>query len=178
MKGNMDCLEFIFKRYNTYCIDRLIKFRNCPREIAEDLFVDAVLNFRDKVISKEIEHLTNLRGYIYGTCVNMYKASVQKNIRASQKAKKVIDDIYVQDHEAQRIEFETREELSELAVSTLESLNESCQKLLKYFYVHQLSMQEIADQMGLASRDVAKTKRLRCYKKWISVVREFSKYKV
>lgn len=179
-EGNMDCLEFIFKNYSAYCIERLVRFRGCPRPLAEDLFVDAVLNFREKVLRKEIEFLTNLRGYMYSTCVNMYKAAVQKRQRQQEKASDIGSLIYndQSDHESRIIEIETQQELNQLAVSSMAELNESCQKILRYFYVYHLSMQEIADRMGLASRHVAKTKRSRCYKKWLEIVRSYSRFKV
>jgi len=44
-------------------------------------------------------------------------------------------------------------------------LGDTCRKVLSYYYFDGMSMQEIADRVGFANTDTAKTKKYKCKKK-------------
>ena len=45
---------------------------------------------------------------------------------------------------------------------SLENLGEPCSTLLKDFYVHKLSMEEISEKFGYTNADNAKTQKYKC----------------
>jgi RNA polymerase sigma factor (sigma-70 family) len=63
-------------------------------------------------------------------------------------------------------------EEAELVHTALERIGEQCQKLLKLFYWEELSMEEIAVQMGFANADTVKAKKYQCKKALETVLRE------
>ena len=50
-------------------------------------------------------------------------------------------------------------------------LGDTCKKVLMYYYYDGMSMQEIADKLGFANTNTAKTKKYKCKKKLDSLVK-------
>ena len=53
----------------------------------------------------------------------------------------------------------------------MEQLGETCRKVLMYYYFDEMSMQEIADKLGFANTDTAKTKKYKCKQKLDELVK-------
>jgi len=53
----------------------------------------------------------------------------------------------------------------------MEQLGETCRKVLMYYYFEEMSMQEIADKLGFANTDTAKTKKYKCKQKLDELVK-------
>lgn len=179
--GDNRCLKFIFEEHSTFCIQNLLRNSSCTLQEAEDIFMDAVINFRDKAIAGKISYMTNIRNYIYTTCLNMQKVQFQTKKRMHSKQEEVL--MYFQetsavdeDDNTSTLEFE--ELMMRISIEALHLLDERCQRLLKDFYVKGHKMSEIANNLGLANANVAKTVKSRCYKKWMEGVKMLQeKYK-
>ena len=172
--GDTSCLKVLFEEHGHYCISNLMNFRNCSREDAEDIFIEAIINFHDKILLEKITYLTSVRSYLYGTCVNMHKSLLTRQNSIDQKTTSIKKELYTSELniEEKIVEHEHLEDLSKFANRTFKALDPACQQLLKYFFIHELSMERIATLMGLATKNVAKTKKLRCYKRWMQKVNE------
>ncbi|MFO0265838.1 MAG: RNA polymerase subunit sigma, partial [Cyclobacteriaceae bacterium] len=48
---------------------------------------------------------------------------------------------------------------------------ETCRKVLMYYYFDEMSMQEIAEKLGFANTDTAKTKKYKCKQKLDELVK-------
>ena len=55
-----------------------------------------------------------------------------------------------------------RQEKIKIINECINSLGETCRKILQLYYFDKLSMQELAEQMGYANADTAKTKKYKC----------------
>jgi DNA-directed RNA polymerase specialized sigma24 family protein len=53
----------------------------------------------------------------------------------------------------------------------MQALSEKCRKVITMSIAEGQSMAEIAEQLGMASADVAKTTKSRCYKRLIEFIR-------
>lgn len=173
--GDNRCLKFIFEEHSSFCIQNLLRNSSCTLEEAEDIFMDAVINFREKAIAGKISYMTNIRNYVYTTCLNMQRVSYQAQKRADTKKEEVL--MYFQTSETENIESEAElkayeAEMMEVSMKAFKKLDKRCQKLLKSFYVNDFKMAQIAEKMGLANANVAKTLKSRCYKKWMEEVRK------
>lgn len=180
INGNTQSLEFIFNKHAQYCISNLKRRYNCTQEVAEDLFMDAILNFRDKVVEDKLDTVKNVRNYIYTTCTNMYKARVSKE--KSQKNKKYdLQNTFYSSHQedylTKVIQNQNQEEIKKLSLEAFAQLSDSCQKIIHMFYVQELSMQEIAEILGYSNANVAKTTKARCYKKLLDLLDQIKKQK-
>ena len=154
--GCNDCLKDIFENYGTQCIEFLKSRTGCRHEDAEDIFVDAVVNFRDKAIAGQISHLSNLRGYLYSTCLNMWRERTRSRIRWQNQETEIVEKFYNHQWEPLLEETELERKLH-AAKDAFNSMSERCKDVLYYFYVDNLRFKEITELMGLANTDVAKT---------------------
>ena len=170
--GNNRCLKFIFEEHSDFCISNL-KRSGASEDSANDIFVDAVLNFRQKMLEGKISYLTNIRNYVYGTCKYMF----MEQLRAEQKALDHQEEVvmFFQPHSAEP-DFETNEtreyedKLMGISLEAYNQLGSKCRQMLDFFYIDKKNMAEIAEIMGLASANVAKATKSRCFKKWGDIV--------
>lgn len=174
-KGNNQSLKFIFENYSSYCLENLQRKTGCSYEEAEDILMDAIINFRDKMLAGKITYLTNLRNYIYTTCVNMQRARFQKKMQF-EKNKDSLKMLYYQPEKEMSYgednQVSYKEQLLNISQETFEQLGKSCQEILKDFYIYKMKMEAIAEKMGMANANVAKTTKSRCFKKWMQMARD------
>ncbi|HEY5824107.1 MAG TPA: sigma factor-like helix-turn-helix DNA-binding protein [Cyclobacteriaceae bacterium] len=62
-------------------------------------------------------------------------------------------------------------EREKIIAKCLDQLGETCRKVLMLYYFDEMSMQEIADKMGFANTDTAKTKKYKCKQKLDELVK-------
>jgi|GEM_PF-979994 len=183
-EGDNRPLKIIFERYSAYCIKPLLRKTDCSEDEAKDIFIEAVMNFREKILVGKVTKDTPVKSYMYQTCWNMWL----KRSKKGRKFESVSDserffERYMYDEDIQEYDpIVSREILEEkelkhknmLKASTqgLQELDEKCRKILTYFILDGLSMKEIAKRMGFANANVAKTSKSRCYKKWVKKVHQ------
>lgn len=148
----------------------MIKKTRCSEADAEDLFMDSVLNFREKIITGRIENLTNIKAYLFSTCYRMWITKYKKE--KSQRLK--YDDIWDELYDNNKV-ISRRDVNIKLSFEALNSLGDKCRQVLTYFYIENKSMKEIAEILGFANKDVAKTTKSRCFKNLLSEVLRIQK---
>ena len=176
LKGNNRCLEIIFREEADFCIQNLVKSTTCPKDEAEDIFVESVLNFREKLIAGQVTYMNSIRNYLYTTCRNMWSERVRQLALSRKKRDTVrayIYDEYGDDPLVSQDELEQKEALLQLTKKAMGQLNENCQEIIHYFYVEQYSMKDIVTLMGLSGPEVVKTMKYRCFKKLKEIALNF-----
>ncbi len=86
--GDQNALKDIFINHRKNCIHTIRTKLFYSKEDAEDIYTDAILVFRDNVISGKIENLTSVNGYLKSTCLNMGKTKITYDKKKSKKKKK------------------------------------------------------------------------------------------
>lgn len=164
-------LNHIYIEYGEYCVKHLQYKRSCGYEDAKDIFIDAVMIFREKMLSGKIRDLKTTRGYLLATCNNMYL----ERLRAEKVKKRKMTDVehFFYGNQYVSLEEEWDESMNIASQTAFESLSEKCKDIIYYFYIDKLNMKEIASLMDLASSDVAKTTKSRCLKNLIVQANEF-----
>lgn len=143
------------------------------KEDAEDLFIEAVMIFREKVLSGKIQKLTSTRNYLYSTCKNMYLAKLKVERAKEKKMSDLEMFFYSSPFVTEADNWES--DLSQAVKSAFDGLSEKCKDIISYFYINRLRMDAIADLMGLANADVAKTTKARCFKTMFTSAHNFYK---
>ena len=164
--GDQNALKDIFINHRKNCIHTIRTKLFYSKEDAEDIYTDAILVFRDNVISGKIENLTSVNGYLKSTCLNMGKTKITYDKKKSKKEEEIRSLFYENNH----LLYENKtykQQLIKYTQDALKKLSADCQKILVAVYVYKIPMKELAIELGLASGDVAKMKKLRCYKSWI-----------
>ena len=133
---------------------------NCPQEEAEDIFVESIINFREKIINNKISYLNSTRNYLYTTCKNMWLVRIQKKAAIQKKSEMVSDYLYDEYEEDPFTKIANLEEEEHL---------EQCQDILHYYYVENFSSQDIVEVLGISNKGVLKVMKFRCLKKLTSI---------
>jgi len=178
LKGNNKCLEVIFKDEADFCVKNLSNTTSCSYEDAEDIFVESVLNLREKIIAGKITYLNSVRNYLYTTCKNMWSERVRKLAGTQKKWSSIqayLHDEYKDDPIVQKEDLQETETMLKIANEALSKMNSKCQDIIYYFYVEGHSMTDIVELMDLSNSEVAKVLKYRCFKKLKNLVREFQK---
>ena len=180
--GDNQPLADMMQQYGATAVRRLVQKMNCPESEAKDIFVEILLNLREKVVSGKLEAVQNLPAYLFGACRNRWLKIVEQKQKKVQKTGEVFRYFYedrfgedafdqlVQNEENDSLLLEKQERLHKI-LKALKTLTEKCQTILRLFYVEEKTMQEIAEQMQFSSADVAKTTKSRCFKKWRALIR-------
>jgi RNA polymerase sigma factor (sigma-70 family) len=98
--------------------------------------------------------------YIYSICQNLWRKELDRKKRLSNEEK---DIAVVPDMDS--------EERNRIVAKCIDQLGETCKKVLMYYYFEEMSMQDIADKLGFANTDTAKTKKYKCKKKLDDLVK-------
>lgn len=163
-QGNNEMLSVFFQEHAAYCTRKLTREHQCSNEDAEDIFIESVMNLREKLIKGAVEAVANVRSYLYRTCHYMLMDRLRKKGRQAQEEEDVLRFFYESPHTNENDPFD--KELMEITKIAWNELSEKCKDLLHFFYVDHLEMKEIAEIMAFASADVAKTSKSRCFRQF------------
>ncbi len=169
--GDNTRLKFIFEANSAYCINRLLAEHSCSFEDAQDIYTEAILNFRENIVTNKIEFLKDTKAYLYATCRNLHLVNLKKKERVHQAVFETYDTSYAEDFDDHE-QVWYRERLSKLTEEAMASLPDKCQQILKAFYFDKLNMDEIANKMSFTNSNVAKVSKSRCFQKLMDKVRE------
>jgi len=167
--------KHIYQTHGKSCISKLKNFRNCSLEDAEDLFIVAIMLFREKILNGSITQLTNLESYLYKVCENTYLAKLRVEKTKGKKVSDVEFFYYESDYLSEE-EEDFQMNLNEVTKQAWEKLSEKCKDIISFFYIDKLRMDEIAKLMGFSSPDVAKTTKSRCYKQMVTSAKSLTDY--
>lgn len=154
IKGSDEkALEYLYKKYYRM-MTKLVITNSGTEEEARDVFQDALIVFWQKAKSGNLVMTAKISTYIYSVCQNLWRKELDRKKRLSNEEK----DSPVS------MDMETPER-EKIIAKCLAQLGETCRKVLTYYYFDEMSMQEIADKLGFANTDTAKTKKYKCKQK-------------
>jgi RNA polymerase sigma factor (sigma-70 family) len=162
-KGDESALDYLYRK-NYKMMTRIVTNNNGTEDEAKDIFQDAIIVFWQKVRTDEFVLTSKISTFIYSVCQNLWRKELERKSRLTNE---VADTKEYSDFD--------RQEREKILHSCINELGETCRKVLMYYYFDNLSMQEIADKMGFANADTAKTKKYKCKKELDDLIK--SKYK-
>lgn len=158
-KGDEKALEVIYKKYYRM-MTKLVVTNSGTEEEARDVYQDALVVFWQKASSGNLVLTSKMSTYIYSICQNLWRKELERKKRLSNEEK----------DSPQSMDLDTAER-EKIIARCLEQLGETCRKVLMYYYFDELSMQDIADKLGFANTDTAKTKKYKCKQKLDELVK-------
>ncbi len=182
LKGNNALLGHL-KTHQAYCQKTLqIKSsQHCTEDMAYDIFIDAVMAFRNNVLKGERPDLRYLRAYLSKICWNMWMAHNRSQERKEKKREAVQEKLYGaewenMDHlsreEEEREEVQAKQKKLHLIQQAMQKLSEQCRRILQLFIVEGKSMNEIAEMLQMKNANVAKTTKSRCYNRLMKEIHD------
>jgi len=149
-KGDEKVIEYLYKKHFRMMANLITK-NNGTEDEARDIFQDALIVFWKKAISGDLVLTSKISTYLYSICQNLWRKELERKHRYSNEEK---DDVVKEDHDqAERVAIIRK---------CIDELGETCKKVLTLFYFEELSMDDIAAQLGFANADTAKTKKYKC----------------
>ncbi len=162
--GDETALDFIYKK-NYKMMTRMVIRNNGTEDEAKDIYQEAILIFWQKARRDDFVLTSKISTFIYSVCQNLWRKELERKNRISGEMK---------DDQKEFNDFDTQER-NEIIRECIDSLGETCRKVLMYYYFDNMSMSDIAQKLGFANSDTAKTKKYKCKRELDRLIK--SKYK-
>ncbi|MEM6525109.1 MAG: sigma-70 family RNA polymerase sigma factor [Bacteroidota bacterium] len=157
--GDEKTLEYLYKKYYRMMTKMVISNSGSEQE-AKDIYQEALVVFWQKAVSGKLVLTSKISTYIYSICQNLWRKELDRKRRLSNEEK---DSVEYADHD--------KVERAKIINECIHQLGETCRRILMYYYFDGLSMQDIADHLGFANTNTAKTKKYKCKKKLDELVK-------
>ncbi len=158
-KGDEKALEFLYQKYYRM-MTKLVITNSGTEEEARDVYQDALIVFWQKATSGNLVLTSKMSTYIYSICQNLWRKELDRKKRLSHEEKDTAVLLDTDSSERERV-----------LAKCIDQLGETCKKVLMLYYFEEMSMQDIADKLGFANTDTAKTKKYKCKKKLDELVK-------
>ena len=157
--GDESALDVLYKKYYRMMAKMVLTNSGTEQE-AKDVYQDALIVFWQKAVSGNLVLTSKISTYLYSICLNLWRKELVRKSRHSREEK---DSPHYQDHE--------NKERIKIINKCVNELGDTCRKVLTYYYFDGMSMAEIAERLGFANTNTAKTKKYKCKKKLDELVR-------
>jgi RNA polymerase sigma factor (sigma-70 family) len=158
-KGDEKALEFLYQKYYRM-MTKLVITNSGTEEEARDVYQDALIVFWQKATSGNLVLTSKMSTYIYSICQNLWRKELDRKKRLSNEEKDTAVLLDTDSAERERV-----------LAKCIDQLGETCKRVLMLYYFEEMSMQDIADKLGFANTDTAKTKKYKCKKKLDELVK-------
>jgi len=157
--GDESALDYVYKKYYRMMTNLVMKNSGTEEE-AKDIFQEALVVFWRKAISGNLVLTSKISTFIYSICLNLWRKELERKSRYSNEEKDGVE--YINDEQEEKIK---------IIHECINELGDTCKKILNYHYFDGLSMQDIAEKLGYANTDTAKTKKYKCKQKLFELVK-------
>ena len=161
-RGDEKALDYLYRKYYKMMTNIILKNNGTMQE-AKDIYQDALIVFWQKVVSNQLVLTSKISTYLYSVCLNLWRKELERKSRLSSETK---DNVEYIDQET--------EERSLIIRECINQLGDTCKHILMYYYFDDMSMQDIANKLGMANTETVKTKKYKCKKRLDSLIK--SKY--
>lgn len=161
-RGDEEALDYLYKKHYRM-MTRLVMKNSGSEHEAKDIFQDALVVFWEKVTKGNFVLTSKISTYLYSVCLNLWRKELDRKGRLVNEEK-----------DSPEFFDEDQKERTKIIADCIDELGDTCKKLLTYHYFDGLSMSDIAEKLGYANTDTAKTKKYKCKQKLFQLVR--SKY--
>lgn len=177
--GDRDVFIEILGECSEYCTQTLMKRAGCDRMVAEEILVDAMLVFVDKVLNEKVVSIHNLKEYIFLSCWELWRSKHKRDADPAGKKdliKQAFYELSQQKYDRdiqEQILKSTDDHFSNLLFATdqaLSRLDPEGQRILSLFYHHKCSLDEISQLVGLRNTEEAKTLKSFYYTQWMKEI--------
>lgn len=162
-QGDESALVYLYKKHFRMMARLVIKNSGSEDE-ARDVFQDALVVFWEKVVNDKFVLSSRISTFLYGVCNNLWHKELDRKGRLDYNNKSEPADLQMQESM----------ERATILENCIASLGQTCKQLLMYYYYDRLSMSDIAEKLGFANADTAKTRKYKCKQELDKIIK--SKY--
>lgn len=159
-KGDETAIDVLYKD-NFRMMAKMVMSNNGTEDDAKDIFQEALIIFWQKVRSKNLTLTSKISTFLYSICQNLWRKELTRKSRESNEE---VDSIEYTDYD--------KEERINAIRKCVESMGDTCRKVLSLYYFDGLSMNEIAERMDFSNSNTAKTKKYKCKQELDRIVKK------
>jgi len=157
--GNSGVLSALYKKYYNIVLKFIVN-NSGTDEAAQDIYQETIIVLYENVQKPTFELNCQLQTYIYSVARRLWLKQLKKNSKTFLF--KEDDENEVADVASDLAQHLDKETDIEKMNKSLADLGEPCSTLITDFYVHKLSMDEIAEKFGYTNADNAKNQKYKC----------------
>lgn len=165
--GNEEMLVYVYKQ-NYTPVRNFILRNNGEEDDIDDILQEGVIALWQNVMKEEFHLSAKLTTYLLAIVKNLWFKQLKKKNRLVR-----IDET---GSEREKVEGNSVNVLSSIDLTAIHEImaemDETCRKLLSYFYFDGYSNKVIATKLGFANTDTVKSKKYQCFKKLEGKVKE------
>ena len=156
--------RYLYKMYYPMAL-RFVLQNNGDEDEAADLFQDVLIGFYQNIKKHKFRGDSSIKTYLYSMVRNLWMVRLKRIMKTVN-----INDEHQFLKQAGQENPGSQEALHKMVESILKDVGPKCSELLKRYYFDNLSMSEIAAQIGFDNENSAKTQKYKCMKKLIKLV--------
>ncbi len=161
-------LQMLYKRLRPKVRNYILRNGGSEEDVG-DVFQDAMIIFLKQVKLNKFDTNYEIDGYVFSIARNLW-------IKEAKKQNKNVSIEEVGPYEVTSTQSLLSDvllkERQEMIDKLFSELGERCHEMLLNTVYHQMSMKEIAEKMGFASENAAKTSHYKCKQRLINLVEE------
>lgn len=157
--GDEQTLRQVYKQHYQTVVNMVLSNAGSLQE-AKDIYQETVLIFFEKVRDDQFELSCSIKTFIYSVSRRLWLKQLQQKNRLPQGIMDTDEHVDIPMQEAL-----DREEQYQTLGRALEAIGEPCRSILKDFYMHNQSMEEITEKFGYTNADNAKNQKYKCLKR-------------
>ncbi|HWP82361.1 MAG TPA: sigma-70 family RNA polymerase sigma factor [Bacteroidota bacterium] len=169
-QGDEEGLVLLFEM-NRRAVASLVRNHGGTADDADDILQEAVVIFWERVKAGTFEQKAKLSTFIYATARNLW---LRRRAKSRREVAGDPDPEATEDPSHSALEDLIESQEATAIRHALEELGDPCKTLLLLYYWEEKSMSEIAEQMGFANAETAKSKKYQCKKALEEIVRKRS----
>lgn len=149
-RGDESALDYLYRKHYKMMAKMILRNSGTEDE-AKDVFQDALIVFWEKVVSDRLVLTSKISTFLYSICQNLWRKELDRKSKLSAEQADNVDDT----------DPDLQERIA-IVNQCIAMLGDTCKRLLTHYYFDKLSMSDIAEKMGFANADTAKTKKYKC----------------
>ncbi|MBK7964649.1 MAG: sigma-70 family RNA polymerase sigma factor [Bacteroidetes bacterium] len=157
--GDENILQIIYRQYYQTIVQLVMNNSGSLQE-AKDIYQETLIIFYEKVKDENFELNCKLKTYLYSISRNLWLKQLQHKKRFTNNISDSEEYLEIPWEDAGK-----KEDQYQAMHTALESLGEPCRSILKDFYLHSQSMEEITEKFGYTNADNAKNQKYKCLKR-------------
>ena len=168
-KGDEEALVILYEANRRPITSFVVRNSGTPQD-SEDMLQEALVVLWERVRAGKFEYTAQLGTFIFATVKNMW---LRRLARLRREVPSELDPDTNPANGVSPLEMMIEDEQASLVREALDKLDEPCRKLLLLFYWEELSMVQIAEQLGFANAETAKSKKYQCKKSLEKLLKEY-----
>lgn len=140
---------------------------------AKDVFHDGILKIIKMIKNESLRRDIEIIGYLFVTCKNFWIEKARRDSKIQLTDKNLDFKSSVESSFSDLLRSEKSSEFEKV----LKIIGDKCRELLKLTFYEDRPLLEVAEIMGFASANVAKTTQYRCKKKLLDEINSSSVFK-